>query len=614
VPPALLGGGGAAGSTTVSILPGAYGDLTATGNGTALVTYDAAYGIRLLSTNSEFSAGITSGQSQLDNVRYVNTSGSGIVTATLTQDTVINSLSFEETGIGTNTGIQISGNVPTRQLTVNSGVIFARQTVSSAVGSDAMFITNLTLNLNGQEGVIVCQANGLNQGNTPAPLYICAAITNDGGKGVTIGTIGGGNGEVYFSGNATNSYTGPTTVNSGYLRLSRTPASISIPGNLIVNGGTVIKSSEAVPDTADLTLNGGSFYFDNTTSSGNNGHQETIRNLFMNGGAISFNTGKSHRFYINGDAVINVGDLKLNTGGDVTVLGTTTLNGGRVLVSLSDSTTSVDAFFTLRDVVITNLTEGAYAAIVLKAHATNKGGKLAIGGTVTVVGNSVNTNSVLFDSEDRTLAQQGVIALDGTRTFDIGDGAASTDLLIFSTITNNGANVGSMIKNGAGTLALNGANAYTGATAVSNGTLAVNGNIVSPVTVSGGAVLTGTGVVSVASGTALTVGAGGIVDPGASGAVGTLTVTGNVSFADASVLRVDVDGSRADVLAVSGTVSGGTVSVQKVGGRTEPWLILTATAITGSFVSADPGLSIATQANNTELWLVRRVGTLITVQ
>lgn len=610
--PTLLGGTGAAGSTTLGILPWATGDQTSGGAGTGLVTYDPLYGIRLLSTNTEFTALITNGQSQLDNVRYVNTSGSGIQTTTLTQDTTINSLSFEVTGTGTNSGVLIIGDAPDRQLTLNSGTVFARQTVASAVSSDSMSITNLTLNLNGQPGVILCQANGLNQGNTPAALFLSAAITNDGGNGVTFGTVGGGNGEIYIAGSTTNTYTGPTILNSGFLRLSKPLQNRSIPGDLILNGGVLLKSTEAIPDTADLILNGGSFYFDNTTSSGNNGHQETLRNLVMNGGTINYNNGKSHRFYINGNATVYTGDLRLNTGGDITVGGTTTLSGGRVLVSLSDSTTAFNALFTLNDLVITNLTTGVYTSVVLRADASNKGGLLTLGGTVSFVGNNTNTNATRFDSENNALAQQGVIALNGPRTFDIGDGAAASDLLITPTITNSDASAGGLIKTGAGTLALHGTNTYTGDTTVNAGTLALNGSLASPVTVNSGATLTGTGLINATNATDLAVAAGGIVNPGAAGAVGTLSVTGDVSFASASVFRVDADGTGADLLAVSGTVSGGPVTVEVSGTLAGPTMIMKGASVSATFVTTAPGLSLS-KRYGTELWLVKSQGTLLKI-
>ena len=615
--PTLLGGNGVKDTKNVSILPGSYGNnVISTGSGLGLVTYDSTYGIRLLDTATEFSSSVTNLQTVLDNVRIVNTSGSGIVTNTLLSDTTINSLSIDETGVGTNTGVFVIGDTPSRMLTLNSGTIFSRQIVTAALASDAVVISNLVLNLNGQEGIILsANQNNYYQGNTPASLLIYASITNDNGKGVTIGAIVGySNGHVQFSGPTPHTYTGPTVLNSGYLRLSKTPANTGVPGDLIVNSGTVLTDSESVPNDASLTLNGGSFNFDWTLSSGNNGRNETINNLYMNGGTIRFNAGVGHGFYIQGNAVINAEDLKLNVGGDVIVSGTTTLNGGRVLVSYSSSTATNNAFFELNDVVITNQASGAYSPIVLSSHSSNYGGQLTLKGTLTFNGNAGNNKTVLFDYENVALAKQGIIALNGIRNFDIGNGAAEPDVLVIPSIVNNGTVVGGLTKTGAGTLALTATNLYTGATAVSNGTLVVNGSVVSPVTVASGAIFGGTGLVQVASGTALTVDAGGIVAPGVSG-LGTLSVTGNVSLASTSVYQVDLNGNSADALVVSGNVSGGAVlQVAKTGIGNGPWLIMKANQITGTYTVQGETLIVSTKADGTELWLMKRLGTVISFQ
>ena len=151
-----------------------------------------------------------------------------------------------------------------------------------------------------------------------------------------------------------------------------------------------------------------------------------------------------------------------------------------------------------------------------------------------------------------------------------------------------------------------------GATTVDAGTLVVNGSIVSPVTVNSGAVLAGTGIVSVASGTALTVNEGGLVDAGSAAAVGALTVAGNVSFASSAIYRVNVVGSAADRLAVLGTVSGGPVTVNVVGSGSGPWLILSASQVSATFTTSAPGLAV-TKRNGTEVWLGKHQGTCISV-
>jgi len=614
--PTLLGGNGVKDTKNVSILPGAYGNnVVSSGAGLALVTYDSIYGLRLLDTATEFSSSVTNLQTALDNVRIVNTSGSGIVTNTLLVDTTINSLSIDETGAGTDTGTLIMGDDPSRVLTLASGTIFSRQIVTTATASDAVVISNLVLNLNGEDGnIISANQNTYNQGNTPAPLYIYASITNDSGKGLTVGAIGGYNGHVQFIGPTPHAYTGPTVVNSGYLRLNKTPSNTGVPGDLIVNGGVVLTNVESVPNDADLTLNGGAFNFDTSLSSGNNGRNETINNLYMNGGTIRYNSGTGHGFYILGNAVINAEDLKLNTGGDVIVSGTTTINGGRVLVSYSSSTTANNAFFELNDVVITNQISGSYSPIVLRSNNSNYGGQLTLKGTLTFIGNTENSSTALFDYENVALTNQGQIALNEIRTFDIGDGAADTDLLIIPVIIDNGAVVGGLTKMGVGTLALASTNAYTGATAVSNGTLLVNGSIASPVTVSSGAIFGGTGLVQVASGTALTVDAGAIVAPGVSG-LGTLSITGDVSLDSASVYHVDLNGNSADALVVSGNVTGGAIlQVAKTGAGNGPWLILQANQITGTYTVQGENLIAVTKASGTELWLMKSQGTVISFQ
>ena len=73
--------------------------------------------------------------------------------------------------------------------------------------------------------------------------------------------------------------------------------------------------------------------------------------------------------------------------------------------------------------------------------------------------------------------ESGVIALNGPRTFNIGDGAAATDLAITAALTDNGATVGAVTKTGNGALRLTGANTYTGPTNVNGGTLEISGSI-----------------------------------------------------------------------------------------------------------------------------------------
>jgi autotransporter-associated beta strand protein len=154
------------------------------------------------------------------------------------------------------------------------------------------------------------------------------------------------------------------------------------------------------------------------------------------------------------------------------------------------------------------------------------------------------------------------------------------------TLANDSA-VGHFTKTGSGTQILSGSNTYTGATLVENGTLLVNGSLsaASAVTVANNATLGGTGT----AGT-LTVQSGGTLAPGANGigtfAVGAATGQGR--------LRIEIDGSTADRLNVSGNLDISQLSLDLfilTGGITSlDYVIATYGSLTGSQFAAVTGL------------------------
>lgn len=143
---------------------------------------------------------------------------------------------------------------------------------------------------------------------------------------------------------------------------------------------------------------------------------------------------------------------------------------------------------------------------------------LGAGGRLTFRGNQPATINNLLGANGSAVAN-GSARL----TVGAGDHAGSLD-------------IGSLAKEGAGTLALSGTNAYRGETAVRGGTLLVNGNqsnATGDTVVAGGAVLGGSGTI----GGDVTVGDGATLAPGAaSGEAGTLTIRGDLRLSEASVL------------------------------------------------------------------------------
>ena len=610
-PPALLGSGGGAGTTTNSILVGVLSDTTAGGSGMGLTTYDTNYGVRLLNPLTECTAIISDGQTQLDNVRLTNAVNT-VLTNTLNSATTVNSLSFRiDAGAQTQCGIRITGAGP---LKLNSGSIAGAVNTTAISTTNSFFLDVASLDLNGQEGLIAALGTGTQGGgsHSGAMLDLACSITNDGGKGVTVsGSV------VKFSGSTTNRYTGDTRCNSGFLWLAKSNS--PLPGNLVVNGGSVQNTGNQIADSCDLFINGGSYSQKGGDWNSGTGAWETFRNLYMTGGSYGDGAGgTSSGNTCLTNAFLAGGTWTVSSGHTTQIGGSLVLAGGVLTVYRANDTSRNTTLTTMGIMTITNTLSGAYSPLSINggAGAGVNGGRFVLSNDLVFVGNAANTNSVIINTTAPSSGGGSAqLRLAGTRVFDIGDGAASADLTLMPVLVDNGVTVGALTKAGAGTLVLAATNAYTGATTVSNGTLVLAGSLASAVTVCSSAVLTGTGWIG-ATGTALTVNAGGIVDPGAVGSVGTLTVTGNVSFAGSAVYRVDVNGGSPDLLAVSGGVSasGGPVTVSVVGGGAAPWLILSATSgITGTFTTTAPGLVVEKRNSSTELWLGRNQGTLIKV-
>ncbi|CAM3174511.1 beta strand repeat-containing protein [Rariglobus hedericola] len=411
----LLTGSGSSG-TTIGIIAGAYGDTSSAGSGFAtggLVTYDAANGVRLLG-GSEYTGAIINGQTQLDNVRYVATSGSPISQNLTSALSTINSLSFSITGAGTNSGVTLSGDAGS-VLKIDSGVIYAYQGVTTAAATDAITLAVPTLNFNGKEAILIVSTTG--DSNNRAPLAINSEITN------ATGLTKSGPGVVFLGGTAANSYTGTTTVNAGTLVLSKgSDGTTAITGDLVINGGSVQNlKNEQIADTANVTINSGTYTLQYSNFGGS--YSETINNLSLNGG------------------IINTGFIGKNNS------------------------------LTLNNLAITNTAFTAYTPVILAGGDTAiNGSKMVLKGNLTFVGNTTNTNTAVISTASGH-AFKGAVALDGIRTFTIGDGAAATDLTVTALLTNNASTTGGLTKTGLGTLALTAVNTYTGATNVNQGVL-----------------------------------------------------------------------------------------------------------------------------------------------
>jgi autotransporter-associated beta strand protein len=197
--------------------------------------------------------------------------------------------------------------------------------------------------------------------------------------------------------------------------------------------------------------------------------------------------------------------------------------------------------------------------------STNAAGKVVLaGGTlqytgtgsssdrlITVTGNGNALDASGTGGVDFTNSGANAISGSGPTTLTLtGSGTAAN--IISSVISDGSGGPTSVVKTGAGTWDLAGANTYTGTTHVSAGTLLVDGTVVSPVTVDAGATLGGAGGTLSGSTTVNGVlAAGNVTSP-----TGQLTVS-NLAVGATGALNFDLNGTTAgsgyDQLTVTGS-------------------------------------------------------------
>lgn len=294
-PTGLLGGGGAAGSTNISILPYAYGATTAAGTGDTLVTFDSGR-IRPLATATEYATTIVGGSTTDDNVRLTASLDLASASTTtrnalvMTTGTLSNSLGGS---LNLTSGVVLNSGVAT----ISSGLDFGAQ--------EAMFINPSGLTVSGA----IAGSGGLNK-NGSGLLTLTGANTYSGTTTVNNGLIGFNNAAAFGNSSQINvnsisvssvssitrpglSYlnSGLTTtvlsqninVGSGLMHISTTGASgalqldgqITGAGGLSINGAsggaTVILTNNNNSYTGPTRIFNGTLVFSNDAQLGNGG-------------------------------------------------------------------------------------------------------------------------------------------------------------------------------------------------------------------------------------------------------------------------------------------------------------------------------------------------------
>ena len=565
-----------------------------------LVTYDETYGIKEF-PESGYVTSITAETKETDNVRLVSgDSGAAAVTELPSGTTTVNSL-FLDTGV-TDSGaggimLKAAEGVEDAVLKVKSGLVVARQAKGSVTAADSFEISGVTLDLDGGSGLFLSRQDSRSNGTSTAPFNLGAKITNDGGKGVNLGTTYT-SGLIYLTGSEQSDYTGPTRVLNGEVRLAKTGEGKAIPenGTLEIYAGQCQNPSRQLPDSANIVIYAGTYLQRGGASNSGNAASEVFNDLTMYSGSASLSTGSNAKGTGTTDmhdAMLWGGTVSPAKGHKVTV-NSMTLGGGQISIGPYNGGLNYETSVTIKDgLTIVNTASKSYRAIAASQStaANSPGAIFKLKGGVTFTGNETNTNRVeLYNvppSNDGVLSR---LYLTGSQDFDIGDGAADVDLytnFILADSTAAGAEAGAVVKKGTGTLMLANGGTYTGGTTVEAGRLIADGALASAVTVAAGATFRG----------------------GDAEESGSLAVTGDVTLASGAKLEADPGAT----MAVSGTLAlnGAEVTVKPGATVESEFLVARATKITGAPTSNLGKFRAKVRNGGTELWISRDNGFVV---
>jgi fibronectin-binding autotransporter adhesin len=570
--PTMIGGGGAAGTTNISIVPYIVGAGSTDPSASSLMTYNSVTGLRPLNTATEYAADLATAGST-DNVRLVAAASLGTSKTVNSLTLVYNDASSYTLDLGAN-----------NTLTITSGVLFsAAQNEYSGGGPN---IVNGTISLGSQTGYI----QGLN---------ISSVITGTGGLTISGGIAGGSLG-------GANTYSGVTYLNSGTVAINNSAglgATGSGNGTVINGGGLVIASGLSIGEdilfAADDISYGIKFAGNNqmngtlTVAAGaanvNVSGSTTINGAITTSGAgthaIVFST-TSGTLTLNGN--ISDGDgpltLSLEQAGAVILAGNNTYSGGTIIQL--DSTVQVTSatglgtgyvydgyedsltFNFAGNATISNEIDGLGSVIkngsntiALAGNSSYTGGTFLNSGTI-----QISADANLGSSESAVMMSGGSLEVTGTnnsvttaRSF-LNGGSFIVDSGDTYTISGAVSGTGSLMLGGTGTLVLSGQNTYTGSTHVFGGTLyadtPVNSGYSStgtgPVVVQRGGTLSGNGVIRPAGMNGVIIASGGVLAPG-----GVQPASGAYAYA-AGALTLDSSATTGGILLTLDAASGST--------------------------------------------------------
>jgi autotransporter-associated beta strand protein len=578
-------------SGTGSISNYSSGDVTLSGPISGNSVIMSGFGALVLSGSNSYTGPtvITSGSVRPRNANALGTAASGT--------------------IATNGGqLYIDANVsfPDEALTLGGAALRKGGGGATTLGGPITVVSDTSIHIDGGATLNLTNAAGI-----PASGFNLT-LSDDGGgsQGTIAGPITLGAGYLTKSGGGTwtigptNTYTGKTYINGGTLAVSAETALGYMPGvwtpDYVSFGGGLL----------GVTTNSGVLNF---------AFADSLRGLTFNGNG-GFNVGPGATLTISNE-LAGFGNLTKWGSGTLVLAGPNSLSGILYLDRWADGNnndgitriTTASAIQNITEIRMrnTSVNTAGGATFQLDGSAGNLNvtqpiwfscrqdaatnatvqslaGSNTLSGAITITagGNYVNVQT----DAGAKLAIAGnvqyndtLLALRNIRFQGDGDTLVSGEIQLSA----NGVTPVAVIKTGAGTLTLAGANTYSDVTVVSNGVMLLTGSITSTgaVTVAGGT-LAGTGTIN----NNLTVQPAGTLSPGlGSGSIGTLTVNGNVALS--GTVNVDINktaGTRDQVVGVGNITYGGTLAVNNLSGTlttNDTFQLFSATTPSGDFTS-----------------------------
>jgi autotransporter-associated beta strand protein len=504
------------------------------------------------------------------------------------------------TKVGTGIFTLSGANSYTGATMVNAGTLQAGAGNAFPSATAVTVASGATLDVNNQSVIIGSLAGAGN-------VTLGRGSLNTGGNntGTTFsGSISGTgslvkNGTGTFVVSGTNTYSGATNINAGTLQLgpgasgalpSASAVSIASGGTLDLNNNNATISSLSGPSGGMILLGTGTLTTGGTAASVFGGVIQGAGSLVKIGtGTLTLTGANAYA----GSTTINSGTLQMGAANALPAATLVSVSVGSTL-DLNSNNLAVEQLAGLGNITLGNgtLTVGhnnsssTFSGVISGAGGLTKDGTNATG-TLTLANISTYTGATTINAGALTIAANNAlgntaVTVAGTlgatlnlNSFNLSIGSlagpsGSTVTLGSGTLTTGGNNTsttfsgviagsGGLVKTGTGTFTLAGGNTYTGTTSVSSGILIVNGpQVTSPVTVSSGATLAGTGRVG-------TITTSGTVSPGPGANqpgqffAGDATHSGNTVFSTGSTFSAVLNGTTVGVgysqLNVTGTVA-----------------------------------------------------------